>query len=73
VEAPARLLVLGDDLSYPLVVSNLHASPFLQTDLTSLVLLAPLLIRELDGLNDPLIKVTVYAFKSIHHESVEGE
>jgi len=36
VEPPALPLVLDDDLPYPVMVTHLHARPFLQTALTSL-------------------------------------
>lgn len=52
VEPPALPLVLDDNLPYPVMVTHLHARPFLQTALTSLKLLDPPLVAELDGLND---------------------
>ena len=70
MEHPAVPLVLLDDASYLLVMSNLNAFPLCHP-FTSL--LGPLIVGELYGVEYFLVEVAVFTFEGVHNEPFEGE
>ncbi len=70
VEHPVVPLVLIDDTSYILVMSNLDAFPLFHL-FTSL--LGPLVVGELDGVEYFLVEAAVLTFEGVHDEPFEGK